>query len=58
MPRKREMTRKVIRKITKYTEKARNSKKPILMFRIRVIVRMMFGTKTMTSKMVTIRRSI
>jgi len=58
MSRKREMTRKITRKMIKHIEKARNNKKPILMFGTRVIVKMIFGIKTITSKMVTIKRSI
>jgi len=53
-PRKREMTRKT----TKYMEKARNSKKLILIFGTKVTARIMLGMKAITLKIMTIRRSM
>jgi len=52
------MTRKTIKKITKYMEKVRNSEKPILIFRTKVTARIMLGMKAMTQKIMTIRRSM
>ncbi len=52
-PRKRETTRKMALRV-----KARNSEKPLLMFRTRVTARMMLGMKTMTPKTMTIGRSM
>jgi len=58
MPRKREMTTKITRKTIKYTKKAMNSEKPILMFENGVIVRMILGMKVIILKTMTIRRSM
>jgi len=46
------------RKTTKHMEKARNSKKPILIFGTKVIARIMLGMKAVTLKIMTIRRSM
>ena len=58
MPRKKEITTKMTRKTIKYTKKARNSEKPILMFGNRVTVRIILGMKVMILKTMTIRKSI
>jgi len=58
MPRKKEITTKMTRKTIKYTKKARNSEKPILMFGNRVTVRMILGMKVMILKTMTIRKSM
>jgi len=58
MSRKREMTTKMTRKTIKYTKKARNSEKLILMFGNRVTMRMILGIKTIILKTMIIRRSM
>ena len=58
-PRKRETTRKTTRHMEKMAlrVKARNSDKPLLMFRTRVTARIMLGMKAITPKTMTIGRS-
>jgi len=58
MSKKKEITTKMTRKTIKYTKKARNSEKPILMFGNRVTVRMILGMKAMTLKTMIIRRNM
>lgn len=52
------MTRKVTKKMTKHIEKVRNSKKQILIFETKIIVRIILNIKAIIPKIMTIRKNM